>query len=129
MHVPVDRQRAPLAERLQKALDLRNRKPALFSHGLYVPLEVTGSRKDHVLAFARHHGEDVSITIAPIRVDATLKDGGLSLGQDLWKDTAIIVPKELRASRNELLTGRSIDLTDTTDVSRILATLPCALLG
>jgi (1->4)-alpha-D-glucan 1-alpha-D-glucosylmutase len=52
-------------------LKLRSELADVFTHGDYQPLEVTGPRRDHVIAFAREHGGDAAIavvtkTLAPL---------------------------------------------------------------
>ncbi|SDT47138.1 malto-oligosyltrehalose synthase [Bradyrhizobium canariense] len=56
-------------------LKLRNELAELFTHGDYQPLEVTGAHRDHVIAFARHHGRDAVIT-AVTKSFAPLSQGG-----------------------------------------------------
>jgi (1->4)-alpha-D-glucan 1-alpha-D-glucosylmutase len=47
----------------------------VFAHGDYVPLTVEGPHRDHVIAFARRHGEDAAILVIG-RHFAALTDGG-----------------------------------------------------
>ena len=64
-----------------RALHLRRRRPELFGpEGAYTPIEAGGSKKDHVVAFARGDG---SVTVAP---RLPLKLGGS------WGDTTIELP-------------------------------------
>jgi (1->4)-alpha-D-glucan 1-alpha-D-glucosylmutase len=44
-------------------LKLRNELADVFTHGDYLPLEVTGPHRDHVIAFARRHGRAAAITV------------------------------------------------------------------
>jgi (1->4)-alpha-D-glucan 1-alpha-D-glucosylmutase len=48
----------------EKLLSARNAHPALFASGGYVPIEVTGVHRDHVIAFARTHGDDAVVVIS-----------------------------------------------------------------
>ncbi len=90
---------------------LRAADPDLWTNGDYVPLEVTGPHREHVIAFARRHGTKAAIVaagrwfapftdqgrrwFAPDRIDATVMIGGYRAGQSgdaglpvraLWKD-------------------------------------------
>ncbi len=48
------------------ALKARIQAPALFTTGRYMPLEVTGSKRDHVVAFARADGDGrFAVVVAP----------------------------------------------------------------
>jgi (1->4)-alpha-D-glucan 1-alpha-D-glucosylmutase len=61
-------------------LGIRHRSPDLFSRGDYVPLEVRGPHRDHVIAFARRHGRD-AVIVAVGRRFQRLTDGGRSWPQ------------------------------------------------
>jgi (1->4)-alpha-D-glucan 1-alpha-D-glucosylmutase len=73
-----------------RLLALRAQQPELFRDGRYVPLNVTGSRQEHVVAYARQHGEMTLIVIAG-RLFARLPGGpqALPLGEGAWGDTAV----------------------------------------
>jgi (1->4)-alpha-D-glucan 1-alpha-D-glucosylmutase len=44
-------------------LKLRNELADVFTHGDYEPLEVSGTHRDHVIAFARRYGRAAAITV------------------------------------------------------------------
>ena len=69
---------------LRAALAVRRRHPDVFRGGSYVPLEATGSKAEHVVAFQR--GSEI-VAVAPRLC--------LSLGDrpEDWADTAIALPK------------------------------------
>ena len=73
-----------------RCLTLRRERRALFEHGEYVPLEATGEKAAHVVAFARRHGDEIAIAIAG-RLFAGLGAavGELPLGEAVWGDTAV----------------------------------------
>lgn len=56
-------------------LTLRKAHPDLFANGDYLPLEVTGPHRDHVVAFARVHRKE-AVIIAAMRYFAPFTDGG-----------------------------------------------------
>jgi (1->4)-alpha-D-glucan 1-alpha-D-glucosylmutase len=73
-----------------RALETRRANPLLFEKGDYTPLAGSGSRADHVVAFARRHGDVGLIAIAG-RLWASL---GIEprvppLGAAVWGDTTI----------------------------------------
>src|SRR3954464_11104833 len=45
----------------RQLLKLRTELAEVFTRGEYQPLEVTGRHRDHVIAFARRHGEDAAV--------------------------------------------------------------------
>ena len=73
-----------------RCLSLRRERPALFEQGEYLPLEATGAKAEHVVAFARRLGDEVAIVIAG-RLFAGLGSpvGELPLGAEVWGDTAV----------------------------------------
>jgi (1->4)-alpha-D-glucan 1-alpha-D-glucosylmutase len=56
-------------------LKLRTELAEVFAHGDYQPLEVIGPHRDHVIAFARHHGGD-AVIVAVGKSLAPLTQGG-----------------------------------------------------
>jgi (1->4)-alpha-D-glucan 1-alpha-D-glucosylmutase len=56
-------------------LKLRTELAEVFSVGDYQPLEVTGTHRDHVIAFARRHGRDAAL-VAVAKSFAPFTDGG-----------------------------------------------------
>jgi (1->4)-alpha-D-glucan 1-alpha-D-glucosylmutase len=85
-------------------LRLRRRRPELLTAGAYIPLEVSGDRDDHVIAFARRHSDEWATAIVP-RLALGLSDGELwpSTG---WDATAIELPADAPTEWVDQLTGR-----------------------
>jgi (1->4)-alpha-D-glucan 1-alpha-D-glucosylmutase len=115
-------------------LALRNTHPELFADGDYLPLDVTGAHARHVVAYARRHGADWAVVVAP-RLLLTLaratgiRDGESPLGESAWCDTAVRLPAEAPAAWRDTLgnvtcraDGAAIRVADA------LAGLPVALL-
>ena len=82
---------------VHRALALRSVSPALFLAGAYLPLRVEGSGAEHVIAFARRHGDAYAIVIGT-RLAASL----LTPARDLplvepsrWEETTIELPPAL----------------------------------
>jgi (1->4)-alpha-D-glucan 1-alpha-D-glucosylmutase len=59
----------------RQLLKLRTELADVFAHGDYVPLEVSGPHRDHVIAFARRRGRDAAI-VAVARSFAAFSQGG-----------------------------------------------------
>ncbi len=113
---------------IQIGLNLRKRLPALFAEGDYVPLSVTGSRRRHVIAYARRLRDTFTITVTPRLMMGQLEPGKLFAGPEFWDDTAIILPAGLQGSIRDLLTERSIDAAASIPVAKLLGRRPVALL-
>ncbi|MGB3683466.1 MAG: malto-oligosyltrehalose synthase, partial [Rubrobacteraceae bacterium] len=92
-----------------EALKLREESPDLFEKGDYIPLEVSGARADHLVAFARRHGDQIAITVAPrLYTRLTNVSGALLPGPDVWADTRIDVSDLPVAEYRNALTEESV---------------------
>jgi (1->4)-alpha-D-glucan 1-alpha-D-glucosylmutase len=107
-------ERALASGRLKQAvigrgLALRNRHPELFLHGGYAPLQSSGPREKHVLAFTRENEGRSAITVACRLPVAMYRDGeGLS-SPEFWGDTRVALPESLAGGVfTEVLSGREI---------------------
>ena len=112
------------------ALRLRSRWPELFSQGSYLPLEKRGARSSHVIAFAREHGGECVIAVAPrLALRLTTPDHLLPVGTESWGETGLVLPDGLaaRAYRN-LLTGEVLAANPGLPVALALGCCPIAFL-
>jgi len=109
-------------------LHLRRRQPQLFAGGRYLPLSITGSRKDHAVAFARQLDGDYAITVVPRLMLGWLDPGALFSGPDFWADTAIEIPPGLQGIKCDLLTGHHLDPGARLPLAGILGVQPVALI-
>ena len=80
---------------IYRTLNFRRLHPQLFSDGSYVPLEAVGAMKDHVCAFARTMGDERILVVNP-RLVVGLTGGKEQppLGEEIWKDTRLLLPAE-----------------------------------
>ncbi|MBP2230544.1 (1-_4)-alpha-D-glucan 1-alpha-D-glucosylmutase [Azospirillum agricola] len=100
-------------------LALRAEKPDLFAAGDYVPLEATGDKAEHVVAFARKAGNDAVVVAVPRLVGA--------LGEEPdWSNTAIPLPRG--ACWHNVLTGRAVEGGDAVKAATLFDGFPVALL-
>jgi (1->4)-alpha-D-glucan 1-alpha-D-glucosylmutase len=106
------------------ALQIRNRHRELFENGSYVPIEASGSRREHVISFGREHGGKRIVAIAP-RLPLTLMDGQTKppIGPEAWgEDTELNLPPGKYRDRFTRKTRESKKLAE------LLADFPIALL-
>jgi len=81
-----------------KTLQLRRAHPQLFRDGDYRRLRVRGSRAQHLCAFARRFRQQSLLVIAPRLYRRLLGDEGrLPLGDAVWSETLIELPREERS--------------------------------
>ncbi|QCO03942.1 malto-oligosyltrehalose synthase [Azospirillum argentinense] len=103
----------------RRALALRAAMPDLFAKGEYLPLEATGERAEHVVAFARRLGDDTVVVAAPRLV------GALGETPD-WGDTSVPLPRGQRW-RNALTDG-TLEAADAVTAADLFRDFPVALL-
>jgi (1->4)-alpha-D-glucan 1-alpha-D-glucosylmutase len=113
-----------------RTLNFRKAHPALFAEGGYLPLEVSGPRDQHVIAFARRH-ESETLVVAAARWFTRL-------GQRVhpwpeaeldWGDTRIAVPSP--GTYHHLLAGETLETAGdepSLPAARLFARFPAALL-
>ncbi|MGE0155878.1 MAG: malto-oligosyltrehalose synthase [Geobacter sp.] len=118
-----------------KALNFRRTQRALFESGRYLPLEVEGSRREHVCAFERSSNDGTVLVVVPRFCSRLIADGdGLPLGAQVWQDTRVLQPFDTAASSYcNLLTGELLRLEYqdgqvSLPLCKILSAFPVALL-
>jgi (1->4)-alpha-D-glucan 1-alpha-D-glucosylmutase len=103
----------------RKLLKLRGEQAGLFTAGDYQPLEVNGSHREHVIAFARRHGREAAI-IAVARCFAPFTEAGR-----VW-------PRMERLEGSVSLPGLSLEGENAglreLPLASLFATLPVAVL-
>ncbi|MBB3593830.1 (1-_4)-alpha-D-glucan 1-alpha-D-glucosylmutase [Rhizobium sp. BK529] len=114
---------------IQIGLKLRLQHEALFTRGEYLPLLVNGTRRDHVVAFARLLDDDFAITVVPRLMFGWLDPGVLFAGPEFWEDTAISVPSPLHRLKADLLTGKMLEPGSEISLAALLGDQPAALIG
>jgi (1->4)-alpha-D-glucan 1-alpha-D-glucosylmutase len=117
---------------LEKGLQLRQARAALFECGDYTPLHLTGAHSGSAVAYLRGDGQGGAITVAPIRALSLLKGQETPIvPAERWEDTAISLPDDWagRTWRN-LLTGETMTAAEgKLPLSEVLQTFPVALLA
>jgi (1->4)-alpha-D-glucan 1-alpha-D-glucosylmutase len=114
---------------IARLLQLRATRPVLFAHGTYRPLPVRGPRAAHLIAFARQHGDDRLIVVAP-RLPGTLFDHGDGLFFDAarWADTAVQLPPAWRGLRWTTLDRHTLHTDTRLSAAELFARWPLAVL-
>ena len=116
-----------------RTLALRNSEPVLFQRGSYIPLEATGSKSHHIVAFARQHQGRTAIVAVP-RLCATLlgETHSTICDPDLWGDTRLEVPDSGVSCFHNVFTGECIPLQgarrNELALAALFAKFPVALL-
>lgn len=116
-------------------LHYRRAHVSLFLSGEYVPLEVGGTKKRHVCAFARIYEDRAIVAIVPVLVKGLCQDAEtFPFGPGVWEDTWVTVPSWRPAScYQNLFTGEILSSTEAEGkqslrLAEILGSCPVALL-
>ncbi len=123
-----------------KTLCLRKQIPKVFETGEYVPLGVSGSKADHVVAFLRTSGDTSILVVAPRLIASLLNvsdnDATASpAGAGMWEDTYLLLPTTNSRNYRNILTGKILDVQEDASagefkkiaMSQLLADFPVAL--
>jgi (1->4)-alpha-D-glucan 1-alpha-D-glucosylmutase len=98
----------------------------VFEAGDVTALPANGQRADNVFAYARTHHGRTCITVLP-RWTTALADGPI-IRPDVWAETAIQLPPQLRQRWHNALTGETHAAAGTLRVSEVFRSVPFALL-
>ncbi len=118
-----------------KALHCRRDHPGLFSHGEYIPLTVTGTRAEHLFAFARRDAGSHAIVVVPRFLSRLVPDVNRQpLGTAVWGDTQLSLAGVGTSLRwRNIFTGAEVAVSTSEDnnpsilLAEIFADFPIAL--
>jgi (1->4)-alpha-D-glucan 1-alpha-D-glucosylmutase len=109
-------------------LKARTENLNLFNEGDYVPLEVSGKFKEHIIAFARSHENKMIVTIAPRFFTRLIQPGEYPISQKVWEDTSVKLPAKAPSAWKNAITEQSIQADGTLLMGETLKHFPVALL-
>jgi len=112
-------------------LNFRQKYQDIFRRGDYTPLETKGSKSRNLVAFSRKFDEDTFVVVVPRLVYNMVSDDiPLPIGEEVWKDTTIMLPQEYTGHKClDILTNQEYLFTETlVKAGDILNSLPVAVL-
>src|SRR5262245_26364889 len=109
----------------RELIRLRHAHAALFTNGSYHPVAVSGTHRDHVLAFARTRGRD-AVVVAVGRLFAPFTEGGRTWPAPAQWDATLQL-EGFAALRDALVPHRSLPESHI-PVSRLFDPVPVAIL-
>jgi (1->4)-alpha-D-glucan 1-alpha-D-glucosylmutase len=119
---------------MKRALNFRRAQHELFATGDYQPLEVAGSKKDHVIAFSRTL-RNRSVIVATGRFFSRLgPPDRLPIGRDAWNETLIVMEKKMRFCRyRDVFTGEALAVSEQNNrnglsLADLFSRLPVAMI-
>ncbi|ANE53158.1 malto-oligosyltrehalose synthase [Flavisolibacter tropicus] len=109
-------------------LQLRKQYVDLFSNGEYIPLEVNGMYKDHILAFARKDEHNALVIVVPLHTALLCKQQQVTLTEIDWKDTRVAIPFPFGQEGQSLLTGTRLTDVKEFRVKKLFQSIPFAII-
>jgi (1->4)-alpha-D-glucan 1-alpha-D-glucosylmutase len=118
---------------IRQALMLRQENPDLFIKGEYIPLQVTGAKAAHLIAFMRVFGDSAALSVTtrlPYLLNKNVTSvNSLAIPEEAWADTRIILPQTVTSRFMNVLTGEmNVAENGSMFVGQVLKKLPQALL-
>ncbi len=113
---------------IHRALLARKERSLVFREGRYYPLSGAGTRKDHVVAFARKTGDEWAACITPRFLTPIVGENDLPFGEQIWQDTYVELPDGVPAVWRDAITGQKIEGDGRLFLGRVLGRFPVALL-
>jgi (1->4)-alpha-D-glucan 1-alpha-D-glucosylmutase len=119
---------------ISRALGFRRAHEKLFQEGAYIPLPVSGERKEYVVAFARRDGNAWALVAVPRLVTRLSAPGQPPLGRRIWRDSVITLPAKAPKCWVNVLTGEALEASraregTALEVHAAFRRLPVALLS
>lgn len=113
-----------------KALHARKQNGDFFSLGDYIPLEVDGTFKNNIIAFARRHAGKSAIVIVPRFLSQVVSGDQLPLSGEVWGTTQVILPADadMPSKFGDAITGVAIESNGRISVGDALRYFPVSLL-
>ncbi|MFL5741182.1 MAG: malto-oligosyltrehalose synthase, partial [Flavisolibacter sp.] len=112
----------------QQLFALRKQFPELWTTGEYIPLQVTGSYSDHVMAFAREYRQNIFVIALPLHTALLSREQNKAITEIDWKDTRIQLPEGAAPEWQQIPGLESIEVKKGFLVSRVFSELPFAVL-
>ena len=107
-----------------RLLQLRKEKASLFLQGEYVPLNISGQHRNHVLAFLRKTQDQVAVVVVPRRCANLIRPEQFPLGPEVWEETRIELPMKSAGQFHNIFTREVLTLAGSLPVSMALSHFP-----
>jgi (1->4)-alpha-D-glucan 1-alpha-D-glucosylmutase len=111
---------------------LRSRREASepFLSGEYLSLEVRGTHRDNVVAFARRSNDLWSVTVVPRLTTRLVAPEVAPVGADVWENTFIVLPDNAPSTWVDIVTGENLEIANRAEVrvGTVLKRVPVAVL-
>jgi (1->4)-alpha-D-glucan 1-alpha-D-glucosylmutase len=93
-----------------RLLGFRRAHSRLFLEGEYIPLHVSGTRSNHIIAFARRLHDQWCLVAVPRLCASLTRAGSPPIGEKVWHDTQIELPPEIPAHGKDVFSGKDVSM-------------------
>ncbi len=111
-----------------RLLEVRKKYPEVFKQGNYQPLEVVGTFKENIVAFARSYEDTTVIAIAPRFLTGIIKPEEMPIGEKVWQDTKLVLSEEMPSVWKDAITNQMVESNGQLAIGQALNYFPAALL-
>lgn len=96
----------------QILLTYRRTKQDLFLHGDYIPLDISGTYKNNILAYSRKYKKNWLLVVVPLYLPLICKSDEKMIRKFDWLDTSVLLPPDAPEQWNDLTDEKNIVNTD-----------------
>jgi (1->4)-alpha-D-glucan 1-alpha-D-glucosylmutase len=97
---------------IHRILEARKQWREVFDQGSYTALQTEGRFKTQILAFCRYHQNRWLLAVAPRLFASVVEESQLPLRDEVWQDTACILPRGAPHQWENRLTGETFELQE-----------------
>ncbi len=110
-----------------KTLNFRLKHSELFQKGSYVPIEIKGTNKEHIIAFFREYeGKKIMIIVGRFLFHF-IGNKTVPL-ENIWNETSLMLTPDLEGEYCDILTGQKISLNQEISLEKLFSNLPLVIL-
>ncbi len=109
---------------LYQALKARQQYRPIFEEGSYVPVEVSPSFENHLLAFRRLTESAEALVVIPLNIHSLKTDQHFPLGKACWQEAELL---GIAGNWQNVFTQQTMNFHQNATVAEILADFPVAL--
>jgi (1->4)-alpha-D-glucan 1-alpha-D-glucosylmutase len=113
-----------------KTLQLRKEQRDLFHRGNYVPIEISGDKAAHAVAFLRVDATKSVLTVVPRFADTLMRGKTEWPLKKAWDGAILQLPEGSAESFTNIFTGETVTISDTNTIllGDVFASFPVAVL-
>ena len=106
---------------LWTALNHRKKQAELYQRGTYRAIEVSGERKENIVAFLRNFGDQFLIAVVPRLVAGLIVDEGATspLPAGVWGNSELLIPDKAPARWRNLITDEPVEVSQADGLAKL----------